>query len=193
MKQIPIKSTRKLLANKNIIEDKLKIKLEVKGKSLIIDGDEINEFVAERIVDALELGFSARTALLLKEEDYMLETLSIKSYSKKNPSVIRARVIGTRRKTLDTIEEITNCHVVLHENIVGIIGHVDEIKGAMQAIINLIRGAKNANVYSYLERLNARRLPFVLQLKKPKGKEDKEQKQEQEDFDEDANAGEEFN
>ena len=193
MKQITIRSTNKLLINKKLIEEKLKVKIEIKGKIVFIDGEEIEEFVAEKVIEAMDLGFSTRIALLLAEEDYMFETLSIKSFSKKNPSVIRARIIGTRRKTLDTIEEITNCHVVLHENTVGIIAHVDEIKGAMQAIISLIKGTKSANVYSYLERLNSRRLPFVLQLKKEKGnskekrgkgKEMKVKDMEEEDFSE---------
>lgn len=172
MEHLIIRSVRKILANKAELEKKLKVKIELKGKNLIFDGDEVDEFVAEKVIDAMDLGFSLRVALFLLDEDYMFEKVRIKELSKKNPSVIRARIIGTRRKTLDTIEEITSCNIVLHENIVGIIGHVEDIKGAMQAILNLVKGAKNSNVYAYLERLNSRRLPFVLQLRKEKGRSD---------------------
>ena len=102
----------------------------------------------------------------------MLETINIRQNSNKNPKLTRARIIGKRRKTLDTIEQITGCHIVLHDNIIGVIGYSEDIRGVLQAILSLIKGAKWANAYAYLERLQGYKQPFVLKLKKAaKGKE----------------------
>jgi KH domain-containing protein len=172
MKTLQIENISRILINKKELETKLKVELDLKANNLVIKGDSLDEYIAERVIQAIELGFSTKTALILLDEDYMLETISIKDLSKKNPRVIRARIIGTKRKTLDTIEEISNCDIVLHDNTIGVIGHSDDIKGAMQALMNLVKGTKPANVYSYLEKLNARKLPFVLSLKKKKTKEE---------------------
>lgn len=166
MKNLSIKSINKILINKKELEEKTKVKIEIKGKNIILNGEEIDEYLAEKIIEAIELGFSTKIALLLTDENYILETMNIKLLTKKNPRMIRGRIIGTKRKTLDTIEEISDCKIVLHDNIVGIIAHIEDIKGIVQAISNIIKGAKTANVYSFLERLNSQRKPFILQLKK---------------------------
>jgi rRNA processing protein Krr1/Pno1 len=66
---------------------------------------------------------------------------------------------------------------VLHDNTVGIIGPAETIEEATTAIGNLIRGSKQANIYRFLERMNAaKKIKSDLGLKPDK--EDKEDNQE---------------
>ena len=103
MRTLQIRSLGKILTNKKELEEKLKVKIEIKNQSLLLEGNGLDEYVAEKVIEALDLGFSLRVSLLLLEEDFMLETIKIKELSKKNPKLIRRRLIGTKRKTLDTI------------------------------------------------------------------------------------------
>lgn len=145
--------TGKILKSKNIIERKLKVKIEIKGKNLIIKGEEINEYLACSILEALELGFPLNEALLLLDQNFILEKIEIKNLTKRrNLSEIRARIIGTKGKTKQLIEELSDCFIVLHENTIAIIGEADKIKNCIQALIKIIQGSKQSSVYAYLER-----------------------------------------
>ena len=158
---------RKILRSKKNLESKLKVKISVKGNNINLHGEEVNIYVAEKVFEAIERSFSINTALLLTDENYILEDIHIKDVTKKrNLEQIRARIIGTKGKTLKTISELSDCHIVLHENTVSIIGPAEKIKDAMNAIESLIRGSKQANVYKYLERQRAKIMPEDLGLRK---------------------------
>src|SRR3989344_336958 len=147
------RTIKKISTNRKRLEKELNIKLEIKGNSVDISGNELEIYVAEKVFQAIEKNFPVNTALLLTSEDYMLESISIKSISKrKNISQIKARIIGTKGKTLKLLSELSECHIALHNNIVSIIGTFEKIKIAESAIKNLIKGSKQANVYFYLEK-----------------------------------------
>lgn len=160
------KTIKKILANKKKIEKKLSVKIEIKGNKVEISGNELDIYAAEKVFEALERNFPTETALLLTEEDYMLENLLIKSITKKkNLSTIRARIIGTKGKTLKLISELSDCYLTLNENTVSIIGQAEKIKECINAVKSLILGSKQANVYSYLERARTRKGPGNLGLR----------------------------
>ena len=120
---------------------------------MIISGEELNEYIFLRVFEAIEMGFSISDALLLSNEHYIFEKINIKDVSRrKDLSQVRARVIGTFGKTLKTMCGLSNCEIVLHDNLVGVIGKADDIEFALTAMKSLIRGSKQANVYSYLEK-----------------------------------------
>ena len=72
----------KIKRNKRLLEKKLKVKLEIKGNKVDLQGDEIDIFVAEKVLQAVERTFPLNTALLLIEQDYVLESLNIKDITK---------------------------------------------------------------------------------------------------------------
>jgi rRNA processing protein Krr1/Pno1 len=49
------------------------------------------------------------------------------------------------------IEKLTECDLCLCENSVGLIGRAEHVEVASKAIQSLIRGAKHANVFKFLE------------------------------------------
>lgn len=153
MKQIFIKSARKIIQNKEELEDKLGIKISVKGTTTTISGEESNEYFAERVLLALDFPFLIEDALLLKREDFMFEVINIKEFTRRHDlEVIKGRIIGKKGKSLKVLEDLSDCVFELKDNSVAIIGPGDKMDLARQAVISLIKGSKHGNVYSYLER-----------------------------------------
>ena len=146
-----------MLQNKEELEKKLKVKIIVKGQSTTISGNQVDEFFAERVLQALDFPFSLDEALLLLNEDYVFEVLSIKDYTKrKNLSIIKGRIIGTKGKTLKVLQDLSNAFIAVKENNVAIIAHSDNFKDSMQAVISIIHGSKQGNVYAHLEKARKR-------------------------------------
>ncbi len=158
METIFFKRLSELKRNKAELERRLKVKIEIIGKKVTMEGATVDEYEASIVLDAINFGFPTQTALLLKEEDVLFRKINIKSVTRrKDLEVVKSRVIGTQGSTKNTIEEIADCQVVVNGNEVGIIGEAAEIEYALTALTNLIRGSKQANVYKFLERINTRK------------------------------------
>ena len=149
MKTIFLKSP---IGNIKKIENDLKVKITTKKGEITIEGNPEDEYIAEKIIDALNLGFSLPVALLIKNADFLFEVLNVKDYTKRNTKIVKARIIGTKGKTLKTLHKLTQCYFEVKENYVGILGLAENIKNAQEAVISIIRGAKHSNVYSFLEK-----------------------------------------
>ena len=166
MKTIISEKIARIIKNKKRLEKELNIKISNNGKEVSIEGEPVDEYVAEKVLEALNLGFPLEIALLIKEEDYTFEVLNIRDFTKKKDfSRIRARIIGKEGKTLRTLNNLTNCNFEVLDKEIGIVGDAENIEAARQSVISLIQGAKQANVYAYLEKHHP--LPiFDLGLKK---------------------------
>jgi ribosomal RNA assembly protein len=139
-----------------LIESKIKIKISYNKGSVSIIGNELNEYLVEKVLQAVDFGFEGEDALLLLNEDFILEFVNVKDHTRrKNLTDIRARLIGTGGKAKRTIEDLTGGVIVLNANTVGIIVDNEHLSQAIQGIISLIQGSKHGNVFSYLEKQNA--------------------------------------
>ena len=155
MENIFFESTKEIKKSKQELEKKLNVKIEIVGKKVSFEGDSVDEYEALTVLDAIKFGFPQGTALLLKNGEIIFKKISIRDYTRrKNLKDVKARVIGTMGTTKRTIEAISGCVLIIHNNEVGIIGHADDVEEATTALTNLIRGAKQANVYKFLEHLN---------------------------------------
>ncbi len=151
MKTFIVNKIPRIIKARKKLEKELEVKITNRGKEVSIRGTPENEFIAGKAIEAIEFGFSIPKVLLLKK-DHMFEIINIKKYTrKKGMERIKARIIGKNGKTLRTLSNLTKCHFELKDNKVGIIGHLELIENAQEAIIRLIRGSKQINVYSYLE------------------------------------------
>ena len=166
MKRLISENPRKVLKAKAKFEKELKVKVSIKEKEIHIDGKPEDEYYAEKIVDAINLGFPIEEAFLLKEDEFVLEILNIKDYTKrKDLGMIKARIIGTKGKTLRVLSELTKCYFQVKDSQVGIIGDVDNIKNAGEAVVSIIKGSKHSKVYNRIEKHKPEPI-FDLGLKK---------------------------
>ncbi len=154
--QIYSRNARKIIQNRKILESSLGVKLSVKTGIVFLEGKSEDEFLALRVIEAIDLGFSIETALLLKEEEMAFEKVFIKKIEKRTDmSQVRARIVGTNRKALDTIESLANCYISLHDNTLGVIGKLESVKKALFVLKRIIAGSKHAKMYAWLEAKNA--------------------------------------
>lgn len=153
MKKIFSEKLLRIIKNKKRLEKELNVKITNRGKEVFVEGDSEEEYSAEKVIEALNFGFPFENALLIKKENFIFEILNIKDYTRrKDLETIRARIIGKGGRTLKTLQYLTKCYFELKDNYVGIIGNPEYIENAQEAIISVIRGAKQSNVYNSLEK-----------------------------------------
>jgi ribosomal RNA assembly protein len=152
---------REIARDKEMLEKELNVSIAIAGKKVTLEGEAINEYEARDIIDAIGLGFPVKKALMLKEGELLFKKISIKDFTRrKDMHEVRSRIIGREGKIKRTIEDVSDCDIVLQDNDLGIIGSAEDIMTAVTALTNLIRGTKAANVYSFLERANADKKKF---------------------------------
>ena len=170
MEKLIVEKIARITKNRKRLEEKLQVKIDNSGKEITVTGNAEDEYIAVKVIEALDFGFPFSIALLILEEELFFEVLSIKNYTRrKDLEIVRARIIGKDGKTLKTLTNLTKCHFELKNNHVGIIGDPEYIRYAQEAVISLIRGAKQGNVYSFLEKHHIEPV-FDLGLKEPKKK-----------------------
>jgi len=153
MKTIYSEKLPRILKNKKKLEKELNVKITNRGKEIYIKGKAEDEYIADQVITALNFGFLFQAAIAIKKQELMFEIINIKDYAKTNNfKRIRARIIGKSGKTLKTLCELTDCFIELNENQLGIIGKPEHMKITQEAIINLIKGSKQTNVYKFLEK-----------------------------------------
>jgi ribosomal RNA assembly protein len=154
--QIYTEKSRKIISNKKEIERAFNIKISSRGNIVFLEGKPEDEIIAIDAIEAINLGFPVNEACYLKDDNITFEKISIKAISKrKNREEIRGRIIGERRRVMDTIEDLTDCKIVVHDNLVGVIGRIEDIEKAVYAIKKIIAGSRHASVYAYLEEQKA--------------------------------------
>lgn len=170
MKKLICEKIGEIIRNKELLEKTLDIKITNRGKEVFIDGLPLEEYEAEKVIDAINFGFKTEVALLIKERELAFEILNIKKFTTRtNLATVRARIIGTKGKTLKTLMELTDSFIEVRNNEIGIIGSPESMKTTQNALTSLIKGSKQANVYSFLEKHHVK--PVIdLGLKEPKKK-----------------------
>ena len=163
MRNVIVENMGKIKRAVPVIENKVKVKLGVskKGLGVSIKGSELNEYLVEKVVQAVDFGFDVEDALLMMNEDFVLEFVDVKGHTRrKNLRDVRARLIGTGGKARKTIENLTGSVIVINGNRVGMIVDSEHLDAVVQAIESLIQGAKHGNVFARLEKQNVSRRRF---------------------------------
>lgn len=116
-----------------------------------------DEYIALKAIEALTLGFDVNVALQLKDTDVVLNKIDIKARARRGkPEIIKGRIIGKQGKTKRYIESLTNCNIAFSRYVVGIIGKVEAVEAATEAIEALIRGAPQSRVIANLQQKRAK-------------------------------------
>jgi ribosomal RNA assembly protein len=65
---------------------------------------------------------------------------------------VKGRIIGLNGKTRRIIEELTDANVAVYGHTVGVIGTLEQVQVAREAIEMLVRGSMHSTVYRFLHR-----------------------------------------
>jgi ribosomal RNA assembly protein len=65
---------------------------------------------------------------------------------------VKGRIIGQNGKTRLIIEELTECNVAVFGHTVSMIGTIEQVEVAREAIQMLVRGSLHSTVYRFLHR-----------------------------------------
>ena len=113
-------------------------------------------FRAKEVVTAIGRGFSPENAFrLLKDDETMLEVIDLRETVGRSVSDmkrLKGRVIGKEGKTRRIIEELTEADICVYGHTISIVGEIDQVAIAKEAVRMLIRGSLHGTVYSFLHR-----------------------------------------
>lgn len=143
---------------KHEIEAKTKVKILVDSEEglVTIEGEEAEGFLrAVETIKAIARGFSPERAfLLLDDEDLYLEIIDLSEIAEAPGKMerIRGRIIGKEGRSRSQIEDLTSTEISVYGKTVAIIGEVERIKVAHEAIEMLINGIPHETVYSFLDK-----------------------------------------
>lgn len=157
MENIFLSKTAGVRKNLKKLERELGVTIKVIGKKVEFGGESVDEYEARQVFEAIGFGFHVDDALLLKKEDFIFKKVHIKSHTKRDLKSVKSRLIGTKGKTRKAMSEISGCEVLIKESEVGIIGDGEHVEDVEKAVIHLIEGAKQGNMYKFLERMNRER------------------------------------
>jgi len=148
---------------KDYIEKNLPVKLDIDsetGDVTITLRKDANDpsllFRARDIVLAIGRGFSPERAFkLLESEDYMLEIIDLRDVLGKSESDlkrIKGRIIGRDGRTREIIEEMSGALLSIYGHTVAMIGDIEQVGIAREAVNMLINGSEHSTVYKFLQR-----------------------------------------
>ncbi len=161
-------------------EGKVKARIEKTFKvNLVIESDSGNVevvlnkdqpdvsiiFTVANIVKAIGRGFSPERAMLLSNEDFDLSIVDLEEHVGPTHSAqerVKGRIIGKEGKSRALIEELTECQMSVYGSTVALIGNIESLPAATEAVMMLIRGKFHKTVYNYL-------FAYRRQLKKDRG------------------------
>ncbi|KAM0671735.1 putative RNA-binding protein [Ordospora colligata] len=144
---------------------KIQIRMNIKARTIEMRTCEHTEDPAylERAVQyikAINLGFSIEDSMaILKFNDVFLDHLEIsevKTLRGIHAERAIGRIIGREGKTKGAIEEFSKAKVLVKDQNVHILGVVEDIRIAKDAVCRLIMGSKPGSVFNRLRIINSR-------------------------------------
>ncbi len=150
---------------KSRIEASCHVMLEIDGNTGEIlvksDGDvaKIKPFKAVEIVMAIGRGFSPQTAMTLLKGQNTLHIIDLKEFagrSKTGIERIKGRLIGEGGRARRNMENLSGTSISVYGKTVSIIGSIDRLRLAVDAVSSISKGSMHGAVYGRLEAANRR-------------------------------------
>jgi len=142
---------------KKRIEELTGCKLRISSKTGVVKiacEDPYKFIRVQDVIKAIAHGFNPDVAIKLLEDDMTtLDIIDLTSYvSDKHLQRIKGRIIGKEGSMRKTIEDLLNVHVSVYGKTVAILGDVESVAIAREAIERLVEGAQHSTVIKFLER-----------------------------------------
>ena len=107
------------------------------------------------IVKAIGRGFNPDVSLKLLGDETLLEIINLPDYLGKSKKAImrqKARIIGKEGRTKDIIIDMTGVDISIYGKTVAIIGDMEQIHIAKEAVEMILNGVRHKTVYAFLEK-----------------------------------------
>lgn len=134
------------------------LNLEFNPKDLTVEFESEDPFVelkAKDVITALSIGgVPYKEALRLFSDEFILKVIDIGEFAndkEKDIHRILARIIGTNGKTKRIIEQTTEASMTITGSSIYLVGTIESVGLASEAIEAVIRGAPHRKVYRLLE------------------------------------------
>jgi ribosomal RNA assembly protein len=117
--------------------------------------DPLSVWKARYIIKAIGRGFNPEIAVKLMGDETILEIINLPDYVGKNKKAIlrqKARIIGKEGRTKDIITDMTGVDISIYGKTVTIIGDMEQIHIAKEAVEMILNGVRHKTVYAFLER-----------------------------------------
>ncbi len=161
--KIPVERVGALIGTegrvKEAVEKRLDVKLEVDSDSGDVEltstcPDPSVLFRARDIVLAIGRGFSPETSFRLLNENMNLYVIDLRELFRSAADIqrVKSRVIGKGGKTRRIIEEETLTNISVYGHTVALIGDVEHVAVAKEAVEMLLKGILHRDVYKFLDR-----------------------------------------
>lgn len=159
MEFVAIPEDRMKILRENILvyNRKLRNFLDVKisvNEDVEIDGeDALAVMRVKEIVRAFGRGFEFEDALLLVDEEYILEVLNVSDFAKSRNRqvVLKGRIIGTESKVKKLIEKCSGAKIAVYGKTVSIIGKWENLRVAREAVEIILSGSRHSTVFMFLK------------------------------------------
>ena len=155
------------------IEETCSVKLDIDSETgeILISGngsiDDVQPFKATEIITAIGRGFSPENALKLLKGENTLHVIDLREFVGKSPTQverIKGRIIGEGGKARENMEKLSDTEISVYGRTVAIIGEINSLKIAVEAISSLSNGSMHGSVYNKLEDARRRKKSEKLQL-----------------------------
>jgi ribosomal RNA assembly protein len=117
--------------------------------------DPLSVWKARYIVKAIGRGFNPEISVKLMGDETILEIINLPDYVGKSKKAIlrqKARIIGKDGRTKDIITNMTGVDISIYGKTVAIIGDMEQIHIAKEAVEMILNGVRHKTVYAFLER-----------------------------------------
>ena len=151
---------------KSQIEKSCRVMLEVDGETGEVlvsstedDAEKTNSFKAVEIVMAVGRGFSPEVAMTLLKDQNTLHIIDLKEFagrSKSGIERIKGRLIGEGGRARRNMENLSGTRISIYGKTVSVIGSVDRLRLAVDAVSSISNGSMHGAVYGRLEAANRR-------------------------------------
>jgi ribosomal RNA assembly protein len=117
--------------------------------------DPLSVWKARYIVKAIGRGFNHEISVKLMGDETILEIINLPDYVGKSKKAIlrqKARIIGKEGRTKDIITDMTGVDISIYGKTVAIIGDMEQIHIAKEAVEMILNGVRHKTVYAFLEK-----------------------------------------